>query len=410
MTIRMKYMKHVKYQSGLRIATMLLLTNSIFLSTTYAQNNAAPEARAGEDTLSFWDIPELKEAYFTATPTAGEDGIPVGQLGVDGGNKEMILKLAQEIADGQHSNFDGLLIAHKGKLLFESYYSRGRINLPHPQASATKVYTSLALGRAIQLGYLTMDDLDKPLVSFLKDLDPTKFVTGVEKITLHKALTMRSGIRLSREQRDEFEKDPKQLAGQGHVQTYLEHSEPITSASQTFEYKFDPMLVMQVIEAVVPGTAKDFIKNELHDKMGITNYRWETDISGLPRSGSRSSMTSRNMLKWGTLAMNNGKWNGEQLIPEAFITKATSRILYTGDDEVHYGGKDVSNQGYGYFWWSTDLKVGNKSYFGSSAQGGSGQCILLVDELDLIVVTTVHRIEIGVLQLAAERILPAFIN
>ena len=322
----------------------------------------------------------------------------------------MILKLAQEIADNKHGNFDSFLIIHKGKLLFESYYLRGRINLPHPQASATKAYTNLALGRAIQLGYLTMADLDKPLVSFLKDLDPTKFVEGVEKITLHKAMMMHSGIRISEEQKKEFEKNPDRLKGQGQVQAYLEHSAPITSASQSFLYQNDPILVMQVIETVVPGSAKDFIKKELLDKMGITNYAWRNDPSGLPAAGWRSSMTSRDMIKWGKLAMNKGKWNGEQLVPEAFVTKATSRIILTGDDDVYGGGKDVSNQGYGYYWWSADLKYGDKRYFSTSAQGGGGQYIILIKELDLMIVVTAHDNDNTTLQITAERIIPAFIE
>jgi CubicO group peptidase (beta-lactamase class C family) len=324
----------------------------------------------------------------------------------------MILKLAQEIADNKYGIYDSYLIAHKGKLLFESYYTRGRINLPHPQVSATKAYTGLLLGRAIQLGYLTMADLDKPLVGFLNDLDPTKFVEGVEKITLHHAMTMRSGIRISKEQEEEFEKNPAQLKGQGRIQAVLEHSAPITAESQHFLYQGDAMLVMQVIDAVVPGTAEDFIKNELFGKMGITNYNWLIEVSGLPDAGTESSITSRAMVKMGTLVMNKGKWTGEQLIPEAFIAKATSRILYTGDDvDVYGGGKDVSAQGYGYFWWNADLKVGNKNYYSASAQGGGGQYIIVIEELDLIVVATGHNNNDNTtLQITAERILPAFIK
>ncbi|OJJ17998.1 serine hydrolase [marine bacterium AO1-C] len=382
-------------------------------STTAANPHSGPkppEATAAEAKLSFRDMPYLKKAFMTAAPSARKDGIPVGKLGVDGGNKEMILKLAQEIADSNSNKYDCFLIAHKGKLLFESYYSRGRINLPHPQASATKAYTSFALGRAIQLGYLTMADLDKPVVSFLKDLDSTKFVKGVEKITLQQALTMRSGIRISEEQRKKFKQNPAQLKGQGQVQAWLEHSSPITTESQTFKYSGDPVLVMQVIEAVVPGSAQDFIKKELLDKMGITNYGWKTDVSGLPRSGSGSSMTSRDMIKWGTLARNKGKWKGEQLVPEAFLAKARSRIVITGDDDVYGGGKDVSKQGYGYYWWSADLKHGNKSYFGTSAQGGGGQYILLIEELDLMVVVTAHENDNQTLQMVAERVIPAFVK
>jgi len=405
----------MKNKTGLLLIIFLFLTRIGF---TQQGEDHAPEATAAEVEAftggsegPFRDIPILEKAFINASPTDRKDGILVGELGVDGGNKAMILKLAQEIADDKHGTFDSFLIAYKGKLLFESYYSRGRINLAHPQASATKTYTGLALGRAIQLGYLTMADLDKPLISFLKDLDPTKFVEGVEKITLHKALTNSSGIRINKEQKEEIEKNPAALKGQGQVQVLLEQSTPITEASQTFKYGGGPRLIMQVIEAVVPGTAKDFIKNELLDKMGITNYGWQTAVTGLPEAGWRTSMTSRAMVKFGTLAMNKGKWNGEQLIPEDFIANATSRIVHVGDDDVFGGGKDVSNQGYGYFWWSADLKVGDKSYFTTSAQGGGPQYIILIEELDLMVVVTAHNNnDNDFLQMTAESILPAFIQ
>lgn len=392
------------------IARLIYLPLLLITSISFGQN--PPETTATEAKGSFRDIPILKEAFIDASPTDRKDGIPLGELGIDGGNKAMILKLAKEIAENKDSIFDSFLIAHKGKLLFESYFTRGRINLPHPQASATKAYTSLLLGRAIQLGYLTMSDLDKPLISFLKDLDSSKFVEGVEKITLHKALTMRGGLQLSKEQREEIDKHPAAVKGQGAVQVRFERSAPITSASQHFSYgNFNPELVMQVIEAVVPGTAQDFIKNELLKKMGIVNYDWQTAASGLPESGWRMSITSRDMIKMGILAMNKGKWNGEQLIPEAFIAKATSRILLTGDDSVFGGGKDVSNQGYGYFWWNADLQYGNKSYFSSSAQGGGGQYIVLIEELDLIVVATGHNNRgNGFLQIIAAKIIPAFVK
>lgn len=393
------------------IAVALFSGFSCVAAASTGKNTIAPEVSATDATLAYSEIPYLDKAFIDATPADRKDGIFVGELGIDGGNKNMIVKLAKEIADHKHGSYDSLLIAHKGKLLFESYYSRGRVNLPHYQASATKAYTGLALGRAIQLGYLTMADLDKPLVSFLKDLDPAKFVEGAEKITLLHTLTMRSGIRISDEQRKELKKKGSQLKGQGEVQALLELSAPITEESQSFKYGGGPGLVMQVIEAVVPGSAKDFIKNELLDKMGITTYRWRTNgITGLPEAGWRSSMTSRAMLKWGTLATNKGQWNGEQLIPEAFIDKATSRIINTGDEELHYGGKDVSNQGYGYFWWSADLKVGNKSYFSASASGGNGQFITMIEELDLLIVHTAHDNDTGYLQIMAERILPAFIQ
>ncbi|MDT7831801.1 DUF5050 domain-containing protein [Flavobacteriaceae bacterium S356] len=372
----------------------------------------APEATTVEVKGSFRDIPKLKKAYIEAAPMDRKDGISVGELGVDGGNKEMILTLARRIAGNQYGIYDSFLIAHKGRLLFESYYTRGRINLAHPQASATKTYTGLLLGRAIQLGYLTMADLDKPLTSFLKDLDPSKFIENVGKTTLHQALTMTTGIRVSEENREKMRKNPERLKGQGEVQALFEYSDPITPESKLFRYSAGPALVMQVIDAVVPGTAKDFIKNEFLDKMGITNYDWPTAPSGLPQSGWRISITSRDMIKIGIMALNKGTWKGEQLIPEAFIARATSKVVSSGENAIYFGGAiNVSNEGYGYLMWNAELEYENKNYFTANAQGGGGQFIILIEELDLVIVTTGHNNRYpSTLRMTAEQILPAFIK
>ena len=391
--------------------TVISITSIFAAASAGESDRLAPEVTAADAALVFRDVPYLEKAFIDPAPADRKDALVVGALGVDGGNKEMIAKLAQEIADGKHGRFDSLLIAHKGKLLFESYYLRGRIDLPHPQASTTKAYTSLAIGRAIQLGYLTMADLDKPLVSFLEGLDPTKFVDGAERTTLHKAMTMRSGIRISEDKREEFRENPERLQGRGQVQTYLEHSAPISQESQRFLYQgVDTQLVMQVLDAVAPGGGETFIKTELLDKLGIVPYGWRADVSGLPRGPSGSSMTSRNMIKWGALAMNKGNWNGEQLIPEAFIAKATNRIVRRGVEDIFFVGGRVSNPGYGYYWWQADMEAGGDRYFSTSAQGGGGQYIILIDELDLIVVTTAHDQEAAPMQITADRILPAFIQ
>ena len=385
-----------------KILFVIALFSNIGVVNAEDNNGLAPEATVSEATISFRDMPYIEKAFVDTSPEGRSDNVPVGKLGLDSGNKGMIVKLAEELADKKHGVYDSLLISHKGKLLFESYYLRGRINLPHYQGSATKVLTSLALGRAIELGYLTMDDLNKPLVSFLKDLDSTKLVDGVENITLHKALTMRSGIRISSDKRAELEENPESLKGQGQIQAWLEHSAPITAESQSYSYSFDADLVMQVIEAVVPGTAQEFLGNEFFDKMGISNYQWKTSISGLPAAGDRTSITTRDMIKLGTLVINNGKWNGEQLISADYLAKATSGI--TKPTEV-WQPKTYS---YGYFLYQTNITVGDKSFDANLAWGGGGQHIVVVEELDLIVAVTGHDREDTIMSQISRVILPAF--
>ncbi|MCW8091224.1 serine hydrolase domain-containing protein [Alteromonas sp. ASW11-130] len=408
-------------QFNLKCLLAISVLGSFAAQGTQETNNQAPTATVEETKIkhwsepaikrTFWDIAELEKAFISVAPTNKNDGITVGELGINGANKDMILTLAQEIADKKHSNVDSLLIAHNGDLVFESYFARGRIDLSHPQSSTTKSYTALAIGRAIQLGYLSMKDLHKPVVSFLKGLDESKFDKGVETITLHKLMTMTSGLQISPEKLEEYQKNPEQYNGIKLVQAFFEDSAPVTEASQTFNYQgANPDVVMQVLDAVVPGSAKDFIENELFDKMGIANYDWRTDKNGLPAAGSFSSITSRDMLKLGSLVMNEGKWKGSQLIPQSFINKATKRNIQLSEEQVKnfYSGDNLSDSGYGYFWWQTDMKVKDKQYLSNSAQGGGGVTILSIDELDLLVIVTAHSRQ-AYLQMIAERIVPAFI-
>jgi len=390
--------------SSLHSLAVLLVLSGAFVLQAQESNGLAPEiAGLNAAAVSYVleaKLPDLPQAYFSTAPQDLRDGIPVGALGVDGGDKDTVLKFAGEIAAGGHGEIDSLLIAHHGKLLFESYYRRGRLNYPHYQMSITKSYTAMAIGRAIQLGHLTMADLDIPVVSSLKNLQPDRFVSGARSITLSEAMNMRSGVRLDEARAAQLMEYPAALKGQGQIQAYLENSAPIPDPPRDYKYQAsDPSMTMQVLETAVPGSAREFITKELFGKMGITNFNWETDVSGLPKSAAGSGVRSRDMLKWGMLVLGGGKWQGEQLIPAVFVAKATS-LLYTNPQGTSYG----------FFWWHHTMKVGQKEFECKSARGAGGQFILILPELDLIVVVTAHHKGMGTtLAMAPKRILPAFI-
>ncbi len=350
-------------------------------------------------------LPYLEKYFASSKPEDLDDGIPVGQLGRDTGDKRLVLEYARELAkpsdNPRTGKTDSLLISHKGKLLFESYYRRGRANYPHYQMSITKSYTAIAIGRAIQLGHLTMDDLNKPAISFLKDLNPAKLVKGADTITLHEAMHMTSGIRLDADKANLLRKQPERLKGQGQIQAYLEHSSPIPQAPRKFKYQAsDPSITMQVLEAVVPGSAKDFIRDELWGRLGVENFRWQDDISGLPKSAAGSSIRSRDMLKMGILVMNKGKWQNQQLIPAEFVERATSPLRQA------YGRSH-----YGYFWWGEDVEVEGKTYRCKQGRGAGGQFIFMFPELDLIAVATAHNRGMGnMLHTLPQKLIPAFVG
>ena len=356
------------------------------------------------------EIQYLHKPFISTKPRNKKDLLPVGELGKDGGKKESILKFVRKLAEPsdspKHGKTDSLLIAHQGKLIFESYFRRGRANYPHYQMSITKSYTAYAIGRAIQLGYLSMDDLHKPVVSFLKEIKPDKLAKGADKITLDQAMQMRSGIRLPKKKIGEIIQRPSLLRGQGQARAYLQFSQdlPVLSDSslQPFKYQSsDTVLTMQVLEAVVPGTAEAFIREQLLKPMHISNYGWQEDLSGFPKAAAGSSLLSRDMIKMGLLTLNQGKWRGQQHLPSAFVKKATTPLLFNGTTDTDYG----------YFWWHQVRKVKDKKYPCIQGRGAGGQFIFVFPTLDLVASVTAHNQGMGkMLRQLPEVLIQAFDN
>ena len=139
-------------------------------------------------------LPDLAAAYTATSPIDLQDGLSVGTLDLPG-TKDAVHALIADDKAGKYSNLDSILIWKDGKLLFEMYTRRGRVDSPHYAMSITKTLTSIVLARAIQLGHLRMQDLDKPIISFMPELDKSKLQSGVDTFTIRDALYMRSGLR-----------------------------------------------------------------------------------------------------------------------------------------------------------------------------------------------------------------------
>lgn len=397
-----------KFKTSL-LVSVCVLSNFVFAADTMKNSTpnlkqVLPIATETEKRMSFWDLPYLEHAYMSTKPENRSDGIVVGDLSHVAKNYESIINLSNELQSGKYGLYDSLLISHKNKLVFESYYRRSRVNLAAGQASATKTYTSLILGRAIEEGFLTLDDLHKPLINLISDLKNTDLVSGADTITLHKALTMRGGIKIDSDRRNEFEKHPEQLNGSNYIKTLLVNSAPINETSQQYAYgNFNDTLVMHVLDAVIHGGVEGFIKTQLLDKLEINNYQWLNSISGVPEAGWRVNFTSRDMLKWGSLLMNDGKWRGEQLISKAYLDTATSAITDPTDSWI------PAPFMYGYFIYQTDIIVNEQSFSVNFAWGGGGQYVISVKPLDLVIVIKGHEREDDILFEALNKIIPAFL-
>jgi CubicO group peptidase (beta-lactamase class C family) len=126
-----------------------------------------------------------------------------------------------------------------------------------------------------------------------------------------------------------------------------------------------------IIQARTGMNTRDFAEQELFGPLGIRDVEWDTDSVGIPIGGWGLQLAPRDLAKLGYLYLNEGVWDGRQIVPAEWVRTATQ--THTPSD---------TELGYGYQWWTYPR------WGAYAALGRYGQTIFVVPELDLIVVTT----------------------
>jgi len=118
----------------------------------------------------------------------------------------------------------------------------------------------------------------------------------------------------------------------------------------------------------------------LFQKLAVSNYVIQADLNGNPYFGGGMYLTSRDMLKFGNLYLNNGRSNGKQILSREWIKNSFKnyRVLENTEDK----------NGYGYLWWHNTYQVGGKTLKSIEARGAGGQYIFILPDLETVVVIT----------------------
>ena len=109
-------------------------------------------------------------------------------------------------------------------------------------------------------------------------------------------------------------------------------------------------------------------------------------------------MRSRDMMKWGLLIRQQGKFNGEQLIPTDYIEQATSPLCAPSE-----------TNSYGFFFWQNVAEIGETKQECVTCRGAGGQFIFFFPKQDVIAVVTSHNKGMGpLLKTLPTKVLPFF--
>jgi CubicO group peptidase (beta-lactamase class C family) len=371
-------------------------------STVPAQTTP-PHSTPGTSSLTTAGTPAEPEPTTTTTTTAPYDTVPeqtndgwqtasLADVGIDPGPiGEMLARIYHGERPGFHNwppgqekyeNIHGILIVKDGRLVFEEYFYGYRLDSRHNVASVTKSVTSLLVGIAIERGEI--EGVGQKVLSFFPELLPLEQPDRqVEDITLEDLLTMRHGWEC-----DDWDPDSPTYhlnnweGSQPDLVAATLNLPPATAPGSHFSYCSASTVVLGGLIANATGRGiPEYADEVLFGPLGIETALWSRASGGWADTGGSLQMRPRDMARLGLLMLQDGNWDGVQVVPEPWGRQSVQ-------EHVRLSFNETWGRGYGYLWWLSEVPVAGSVVRSFAASGAGGQAIVVFPELAMVVVIT----------------------
>ncbi|SEH97136.1 CubicO group peptidase, beta-lactamase class C family [Paenimyroides aquimaris] len=262
------------------------------------------------------------------------------------------------------------LVIKNDSIWHESYYDIGTVDSKTNSFSMAKSIVTSALGKAIDLGMI--QSLDTKVIDFLPELTG-KFA---KEVTVGDLASMASG-----QHWDENYYGPTSVTTQAYFKTDLRSlmlSLPIDKKpGQEFIYQSgDTQLLAMVLEKATKMNLADFVSKYFWQPMGMEHDAiWQIDYAndGIEKAYCCVASNARDFAKFGKLYIQDGMWNGQQILSSEYIHKSINPRFKESPQ-------------YGYGWWLSDYKDKQIYYM----RGHLGQFVIVIPEDELIIVRLGH--------------------
>jgi CubicO group peptidase (beta-lactamase class C family) len=328
---------------------------------------STPVAELGADAESYWP----GASWRTASPA---------QVGV---NEQAISSLVAQLRSGSLGAEHALVVVRKGYVIADEYFAGWTADSIHTEQSVTKSVTSLVTGIAIARGDLR--GVTQPIVELLSRYAPiANLDERKQALTVRDILTMRTGMDWNE---DGYTGSP--LEQLNKLQTdwlrFVIDWPMRESPGTRWQYNSGGVIALGGAIGLAAGmNTADYARTYLLRPIGITGDKWIRGYPDLlPHTGGGLYMSTRDLARVGYLVLRRGRWNGTQVVPEAWIAEST-RPLVT--PTYRLGARTSS---YGYLWWLYTLDGGqpdaNTTDIVIVASGAQGQWLFVVPKYDLVV-------------------------
>jgi len=268
-----------------------------------------------------------------------------------------------------------LIVCREGTIVAEEYYyyhNYGPDSIKNIM-SVTKTFTGVLVGLAIEKGFI--ESVNDPISKYLTGIItfPDDIKSG---ITIDQLLKMTFGHSWNGTSEASLFEECF-FDSEDNLQ-YIIDLPLVSTPGTVFNYSDGASHLLSAIITEATGiNTSDFARTYLFDPLGINKFSWEADDRGYPLGAAYLRITPRDMVKFGNLILNKGKYNNMQIVPESWITTMTSPKISTNND-VLYGPE------YGYQIWIGN--TGGKEYF--MAMGWGGQFIFILPDHNTVITAT----------------------
>ncbi|HTO31826.1 MAG TPA: serine hydrolase [Pararhizobium sp.] len=262
-----------------------------------------------------------------------------------------------------------ILVIKNGRILAETYADGFSSTTPLLGWSMTKSVTAALIGIRVRDGEMALDRTE--LLPQWRN-DPR------HQITLADLMAMQSGLQFNEDYGDVTDVT-RMLYLEGDMADFAADKSLEAKPGERFNYSSGTTTILSRLWMDTFGSVREaltFPRAALFRPLGMTSAVLEPDAHGTFVGSSYMYATARDWGRFGLFLLQNGNWNGEQLLPEGFVdfmrtpTKASEGRYGAGQVWTKYGSDGGPALPPDAYWM----------------QGHDGQTVMLVPSLGLAVV------------------------
>ena len=281
---------------------------------------------------------------------------------------------------------DGIVVLHRGKIIYERYFGVLNPEGQHGAMSMTKSVVGTMGAMLVADGTL---DANKKIAEYVPELAKSAFGNA----TLRQVLDMTTGLKYSEDYADPNAEvwkhaqagnplpKPKDYTGPQSYMEYLQTVEPEGEHGEAFAYKTVNTDVLGWVIARATGrNVAQLLSEKIWQRIGAEQSAYFTvDSIGTPFAGGGLNTGLRDMARFGEMIRNNGQYLGQQIVPKTVVDD-----IRGGGDKAAFAkaGYDLlKGASYRDMWWVTHNADG-----AFMARGVYGQRTYIDPKAEMVIV------------------------